>query len=378
MLCQVRRLFVRVFLFHEAICPPGVTWAQRMREIIDEAVVADDCGFHGYAMSEQHFASGEAITSAPEVVLPFVAARTKRMRLRIASVNLLPYNHPVRVIEQMATLDLLSNGRAEMGGARSNNPYTLDAFGVDPSRTREYRDEHLAIIGKGFTEERLEYSGEFYRIPPRRMAPWPVGRRPPPVHLSATSLESHEEAGAMGTGAMTGLSVLGWEYAQACIDAYRRGAQSAKPVAGSITKRLALLSVGVNCHRDRQTAKDVTRANTLRFIEVIMDWMTKLAKRSEGYEYFARIEEIRKNMKDLDYLIDTSPYVMAGTPDDIVARCRRLYEMGVDDVLWRIDGMGHENNIEALRMIGAHVIPELDRWPEHGFSTPASAWQMAA
>ena len=81
---------MRVFLFHEAICPPGVTWAQRMREIIDEAVVADDCGFHGYAMSEQHFASGEAITSAPEIVLPFVAARTKRMRLRIASVNLLP------------------------------------------------------------------------------------------------------------------------------------------------------------------------------------------------------------------------------------------------------------------------------------------------
>jgi len=346
-----------------------------MQEIMEEAVFAEQAGFHGYAMSEQHFASGEAITSAPEIVLPFVAARTTKMRLRIASVNLLPYNHPIRVVEQMATLDLLSKGRAEMGGARSNNPYTLDAFGVDPKLTREYRDEHLAIIGKAFTEERLEHSGAFYTIPPRRMAPWPVGRRPVPVHLSATSLESHEEAGAMGVGAMTGLSVLGWDYAQACVDAYRKGAEQAKPVAGSITKRLALLSMGVNCHADRDVAKDVTRDNTLRFIEVIMDWMTKLAKRSQEYGYFAKIERIRANMHDLDYLIDTSPYIMAGTPDDIVERCRRLHAMGVDDVLWRIDGMGHENNKHALAMIGKYVIPELESWDEHAYSTPASTWR---
>lgn len=366
---------MKVFLFHEAICPKGTPWAQRMREAMDEAVYAEECGFDGYAMSEQHFASGEAITSAPEIALPYVAARTKRMRLRIASVNLLPYNHPLRVVEQMATLDLISGGRAEMGGARSNNPYTLDAFGVDPKLTREYRDEHLEIIGKGFTQEWVEHESEFYSIPKRRISPWPVGRRVIPVHLSATSLESHKEAGEMGVGAMTGLSVLGWDYAKACIDAYREGARNAKPLAGAITKRTALFSVGVNCHANSQVARDVTRENTLRFIEVIMDWMTKLAKRSTGYEYFEQIERIRANMHDLDYLIDNSPYIMAGTPDELIERCRRLHEMGVDDVLWRIDGMGHENNMKALRMIGDHVIPELNRWSENPESTPSSTWQ---
>lgn len=365
---------MRVFLFHEAICPEGTSWPQRMKEAMIEAVFAEDCGFHGYAMSEQHFASGEAITSAPEIALPYVAARTKRMRLRIASVNLLPYNHPLRVIEQMATLDLVSGGRAELGGARSNNPYTLDAFGVDPKLTREYRDEHLEIIGKGFTQERVEHKSDFYTIPPRRISPWPVGRRPIPVHLSATSIESHEEAGQMGVGAMTGLSVLGWDYAQKCIDAYRKGALDAKAVAGSITKRLALFSVGVNCHRDGKVAREVTKENTLRFIEVIMDWMTKLAKRSDGYEYFAQIERIRQNMHNLDFLIDNSPYIMAGTPDELIERCRRLHAMGVDDVLWRVDGMGHENNKKALEMIGKHVIPELASWAEHPESSPASTW----
>lgn len=368
---------MKVILFHEAICPAGTTWAQRMKELVDEAVHAEACGFDGYAMSEQHFASGEAITSAPEIVLPYVAARTTKMRLRIASVNLLPYNHPIRIVEQMATLDLLSGGRAELGGARSNNPYTLDAFGVDAKLTREYRDEFLAIIGKGFTQEKLEHQSPYYNIPPRRMSPWPVGRRPVPVHLSATSLESHEEAGRMGVGAMSGLSILGWEYAQACIDAYRKGAENAQCVAGSITKRQALFSVGVNCHADRATALKQTEENTLRFVEVIMDWMTKLAKRSEGYEYFAQIERIRANMDNLQYLIDNAPYIMAGTPDDLIERCRRLHEMGIDDLIWRIDGMGHETNKKALELIGKEVLPVVQSWPEHEYSTPSSTWNQS-
>lgn len=361
---------MKVMLFHEAICPHGTSWAQRMREVTDEAVIAEEVGFDGYAASEQHFANGEAIISAPEILLANVAARTQRMRLRIASVNLLPYNHPIRIIEQITTLDLLSNGRAELGGARSNNPYTLDGFGVDPSLTREYRDELLTIIGKGFTQEYLTHDSAFYKIPPRKMSPWKPGRRVIPTHLSATSIESHQEAGEMGVGVMSGLSILGWDYVQDCIDAYNVGAKSAKPLVGTITKRQALFSVGVNCAANRAEARAVTEENTLRFIEVIMDWMSKLAKRSEDYRAMARIEEIRGNMRDLDYLIDSAPYIMAGTPDDIIKQCRRVYEMGIDDVLWRIDGMGHEANRRALEFVGKHVLPEIHSWPEHAASTP--------
>lgn len=360
---------MKVILFHEAICPPDTSWAARMTEVVDEAVLAEENGFDGYASSEQHFANGEAIISAPEILLAYVAARTKRMRLRIASVNLLPYNHPIRVLEQIATLDLLSNGRAELGAARSNNPYTLDGFGVDPSLTREYRDEHLAIIGKGLTQERLAHDSQLYTIPPRKISPWKPGRRVIPTHLSATSKDSHREAGEMGVGVMSGLSILGWDYVQDCIDAYNDGAKVARPVAGTITKRQALFSVGVNCHADRAQARAATEENTLRFIEVIMDWMTKLAKRSADYQAMARIEEIRGNMRNLDYLIDSAPYVMAGTPDDLIAGARRLHAMGIDDLLWRIDGMGHEANKRAIEMIGKHVLPELHSWPEHEGST---------
>ena len=369
---------MKVCLFHEGICPPGTSWEQRVQEMMDEAVYAEQCGFDIYATGEQHFAGGEATVSSPEIVLPYVAARTSVIRLRLASVNLLPYNHPIRVVEQVSTLDLLSNGRAELGGARSNNPYTLDGFGIDPALTRAYRDEHLQIIGKAFLNEKLSHKSEYYDIPPRKIAPWPSGRRPVPVHLSTTSLESHTEAGAMGVGAMSGLSILGWDYLQACIDAYHRGAERAEPVAGAINRRQAVLSMGVNCHHDAKTAKAVTRDNSLRFLEVIMNWMTRLAKRSDGYAYFAQIEKLKAHMKDFDFLINTGPYFMVGTPDEIVERCRRMHDMGIDDVVWRIDGMGHENNLKALKIIGDHVLPVLHSWPEHAVSTPSATWTTSA
>ena len=361
---------MRVYLFHEAICPAGVSWPQRYRECVDEAVLAEDVGFDGYSASEQHFANGEAIITAPEVLLGYVAARTSRMRLRIASVNFLPFNHPIRVAEQLGTLNILSNGRAELGGARSNNPYTLDGFGVNPALTREYRDEHLKIFGQIMTQGAIEYQSDLYKIPKRRVSPLQAGQRPIPVHLSATSIESHEEAGAMGVGVMSGLSILGWDYVQTCIDAYNKGADRAEPVAGSITRRQALFSVGVNCHADRARARAATEHSTLRFIEVIMDWMTKLAKRSDNYEYFAQIEQIKANMRNLDYLIESAPYIMAGTPDDIIASCRRVRDLGIDDVLWRVDGMGHDANRAALEALGKYVLPELHSWPEHRRSTP--------
>lgn len=355
---------MKVVLFHEGICPEGVSWSKRLGELADEVMLAEEVGFDVYSMGEQHFANGEAIISAPEIGLAYMAGKTSKIKLRVTSYNLLPFNHPLCIVEQAAMLDIMSGGRFELGGARSNNPYTLEAFGVDPSKTREYRDEFLKIFGKAFTNEWFEHKSEYYNIPKRRISPWDTTRRPPPIHLSTTSLGSHEQAGAAGAGAMSGLSVLGWEYVTNCLAAYERGTSRAEPIVGSITSRFASFSVGVCCHEDRNVAREMTRENSLRFIQVIIGWMSKLGKTSEGYQYMQRIEEVRENATNLDFLIDSSPYIMAGDPNDIIAKARRLYDAGVDDVIWRIDGLGHQCNKDTIEMIGKYVIPELHSWPD--------------
>ena len=133
---------MRIGLMQEGHRPDGVSIHQRWLEMLDEAQLADEVGFDFYGVGEQHFARFTAIVPTPEVTHAYLAARTSRICFRPMSVNLLPYNHPIRIAEQTAALDVLSGGRAELGAARSNNPYTLEAFGVDPTMTHAYRDEH--------------------------------------------------------------------------------------------------------------------------------------------------------------------------------------------------------------------------------------------
>lgn len=369
---------MRVIIIQEGICAAGESWHQRLRDLVTEAVAADRAGFDVYALSEQHFAQGEAIVTAPEIILPAVAARTENIRLRIASVNLLPYNHPIRVAEQIAMLDVISGGRAELGGARSNNPYTLDGFGIPADQTRMMRGEHLNIIGQAFQRGSVAYESDLYSIPERRIAPIDPALRSLPVHLSASGVDSHREAGEIGVGSMTGLTIVGYEYAEACLNGYKDGISRAKPLMGTLINRSALLSVGVCCDANRQHARDLTRQNTLRFVEVILDFFLKLADKSPDYRYFHRLSEIVERKTDLDYLIESTPYVTAGTPEDLIASARALYDLGYDDVIWRIDGLGHANNLASIELIGKEVLPEIHSWPEHPGSTPASAWQKLA
>lgn len=365
---------MRVVLIQEGVCTPFDTWPMRIKDMLAEAALADQAGFDAYALSEQHFAHGEAITSAPEIFLPAVAAVTRNIRLRIASVNMLPYNHPLRVVEQIAMLDLLSEGRAELGGARSNNPYTLDGFGVSANETASYRDEHLNIIGQAFRQGFVDYDSPFYKIPKRTISPWPKGRRAPPLHLSSSSPESHHGAALVGAGAMTGFGIAGWGYVKACADSYKTSIASAKPVTGSVTNRLGLFSVGVSCAKDRATARSLTKTNTLRFIEVILDFFLKLAERSPDYQYMGKLKEIAAHRTDLDFLIEETPYVVSGSPEDVIASARKAYDLGYDDLIWRIDGMGHRDNMASIEMIGKHVLPTIHAWPEHANASPASNW----
>ena len=366
---------MRVGLMQEGHCPTGTPRHQRFREMIDEAVLADEVGFDIYGNGEQHFGRFTAIVSSPEVTHSYIAARTSRIRLRAMSVNMLAFNHPIRIAEQIATLDVISEGRAELGGARSNNPWTLEAFGIDATETRSHRDEALRVIGEALALEEFSHEGELYSIPPRSIAPRPVQTPAPPIHISATGVDSHRNAAAFGIGVMTGNSILGWEYAQSCIDAYKSSIDRADPVTGETVNRLGFFSTGVGCFATKDEAKERAGPVGLRFVEVVMSIYQDLSTMSPDYEYLGQITKVRDRMTDLDFLMDAAPYIALGTPDDLIAHATRLHAMGADDVLWRVDGMGHEHNMASIEMIGRHVIPVLHDLPEHSNATPATRWE---
>jgi alkanesulfonate monooxygenase SsuD/methylene tetrahydromethanopterin reductase-like flavin-dependent oxidoreductase (luciferase family) len=368
---------MQVVLMQEGHRPDGVSIHQRWLEMVEEAVLAEEVGFDVYGQGEQHFARFVACVSTPEINHAYLAARTSRIRFRPMSSNLLPFNHPIRVVEQLNALDVLSGGRAEIGVARSNNPYTLEGFGIQATDTKRYRDDALQVMGKALSQQSFEHHGEFYDIPERSVAPKPVQTPHPPIHMSATSIASHEDGGRMGIGVMCGNTSAGWEYAQECVNVYKSAVGHAEPIAGYVNDTLGMLSTAVNCHHSEEKAKEAARPVAGKWMESIMGIYTNLARQSRDYAYLGKIELLRDRMYDLDYLVDCSPYITIGTPEFFVERAERIHGMGADQWLLRLDGLGHDENMRAIALIGQEVLPEVHKLPPHD-SSPSKATALTS
>jgi alkanesulfonate monooxygenase SsuD/methylene tetrahydromethanopterin reductase-like flavin-dependent oxidoreductase (luciferase family) len=331
--------------------------------MVEEAMLAEAVGFDFYANSEQHFIVTPDLTSvsSPEVFLTFVAARTSRIRLRTASTVLLVFNHPVRVAERVATLDVLSGGRAELGTARSNNVGTLEAFGVDPTTTRAQWTEAIRVVVSALSSDPFSHEGELWRVPPRTLSP-PVVQKPhPPIYVSASGPETHGIAGKLGIGAMTGASIIGWQHVEDSAAAYKQAVADPEPVSPLVTDALCFAALGAHCAEDSTRAFEEARRPTTAFMRRMLGpggMYESLVKASPDYEYLAGVaDEVRRRMDDLEYVVSVAPYMSIGTPEFLIDRFRRLEAMGYDEVLLRIDGMGHDVNMRSIEAFGKHVLP---------------------
>src|ERR1700686_2591416 len=123
-------------LHYQLPCYGSQTPVQRYRDTIEQSVYAEALGFESAWPVEQHFNADLSITPAPLLLLAALAERTRTLRLGIAIV-LLPLSHPLRVAEEIATLDVLSNGRVEFGVGRGSVPSHFLGFGIPQAESRE-------------------------------------------------------------------------------------------------------------------------------------------------------------------------------------------------------------------------------------------------
>src|SRR6185369_7514372 len=153
-------------------------------------------------------------------------------------VTLLPYkfNHPIRVAERVAALDLVSNGRVEFGTGRSSQ-FEQAGFEIETELSRDMWQESLEIIPRMWTEETFEYKGRFVDIPPRSIHPKPLQKPHPPIWMAATSPASWEIAGRNGIGIL-GLTIfVSVPQLADRVRAYRSALRAAKPVGKFINDR---------------------------------------------------------------------------------------------------------------------------------------------
>src|SRR5215510_8087110 len=194
---------MRFGLFYQAPEATGRSHAERYEEMFGLIGLGESLGFVVAWLAELHFGGAFSLLSNPLMAVPFIAQRTRRIRIGTA-VTLLPLHHPLSCAEQAATADLLSGGRLEFGVGRGSIPSQFHGFRVPVAENRARFDEALEIIRLAWTQDRFSYRGRFYDIEELTVVPKPMQRPHPPIRVAVHSAESFAHVGDLGLAIFSG------------------------------------------------------------------------------------------------------------------------------------------------------------------------------
>ena len=263
-------------------------------EAIEQVVLLDELGWDHVWEVEHHFLGEYSSSSAPEVFLSTLAARTSQIRIG-HGVVLLPkeYNHPWRVAERIAALDIVSNGRVEFGTGRSATLDELLGFEIDPELSREMQLEALDMIPAMFTQDTFSWKGRFYDLPERRVTPRPIQQPHPPMWTAATQPESWRIAGERGLGILSfGFAVPGMLEENIAI--YDEAIKSAKPVGGAINRQIAVAPL-MYCAETDQEALETALPHLEFFVRKNIEFVSQLkGTKGRSYEYLRKMAGFSK------------------------------------------------------------------------------------
>ncbi len=200
---------------------------QRYHDTFDQIRHADELGFHTAWLAEGHFDRSFSVMPSPLTVAAALATMTRRIRLGTAAVQL-PMHHPVAIAEIAAVVDVLSDGRLELGFGRGSSPFQLAGFGV-PWHERDSRfAEGLAVVQQALSRPRVDHRGEYFTLSGVPVEPRPLQPGGPPIHITANSPRSAQFAGENGHGLLMAAPIRPWPDAFAHhVAIYREAARRA-------------------------------------------------------------------------------------------------------------------------------------------------------
>ena len=181
--------------------PDGEPSQEMYARAVDVAQAAEDLGYHTLWLAEHHFSS-YGYLSRPMMMAAHIAARTKRVRIGTA-VIVAPLHNPLVLAEEVATADLLSQGRLDVGLGRGYQPYEFKRFGMTLDDNRERWEEAADILVKALTQESFSYQGKYHSFDDTAVLPRPVQKPHPPIWDAAQSLGSITAAVRRGFSIMT-------------------------------------------------------------------------------------------------------------------------------------------------------------------------------
>ena len=325
---------------------------QFVADITAEALYAEELGMHSAWIGEHHFSS-LGVLSCPDLVLAYLAARSKRIRLAPA-VTVLPLHHPIRVAEQWATLDLLSGGRVDFAAGRGYDRREYLPFHVSFEDNQGIFEEGMELVRELCAAEgRISHHGRHYSFDDVRITPKPV-QRPIPMYVASFSKPSIELAARLGCGLIVAPFAAAMSYGglKQVADLYHESCAR----YGQQPRRL-MCSYFIH-FADNKVQEDAQRARQIRYYRecVIPAFPGDPKSAPPSYRYFVDMVARLQNVRPEDL---TENSVLLGTPANIVATLKKVEAAGFSEVILYFNvGLKPHNQVkDEMARFMAEVAP---------------------
>ncbi len=324
----------------------GASQADAFKEWFDLAQTAEDMEMDTFWIGESHFRPERAVMAAPLIGASAVAARTSRIGVGLA-VQVLPLANPLRIAEEAAIVDHISEGRLVFGVGRSSFLESYQGYNIDYGESRGRFAESLEIILKAWGEEPFSYQGEFYDFHDVNLVPKPYQRPHPPVRVAVESIDTFAMAGSLGFPIFIRHQM---EIPQLQDLLHKYG--EARKLAGYDGPNDVILQIGGYVAETAERAYSEPQKSTMRRIQVLRQALDQAADQ-ESYERLKRASEV-----SYDEVLNR---VAFGTPEAVVERLQEYQEeLGITGISLDVNPGGqipHDRVVNSMRLLTEEVMP---------------------
>ena len=343
---------MRFGFFDQLPCADGFTERQRYHDILAQIDLGDALGYDTAWLGELHFSRRFSTLADPLMVLAAAAQRTQRIRLGTA-VTLLPLHNPVKMAEEAATADILSDGRLEFGVGRGTAPIHYAGYDVPMEESRDRFEEALDFILQAWTHETFSYQGKFFRARDLAVIPRPVQAPHPPVRIAANSPDTFPLAARRVLPIFATPLINPPDKLHEGLAVYRAGLPAG--VHGDTA-----LAFPVHVSGSRAQARAECEANLLRFFREAGERLRPLA--GGDVKSFEAFKQVQARMERVRYDDIDREMGVFGDPAYCVERVRALQrEYGMDEFICYFNQGGtmeHALVRDSMTRFAREVMPQ--------------------
>lgn len=363
------------------------------KETLVQAEAAEAAGFDCWWEVEHHGAVAMSYSSAPDIVLSAIAQRTERMRIGHSAV-LAPHNfaHPIRIAERAATLDLLSDGRLELGFARSTIP-EWRLFEIEAEKTRPQLERAMRMVPQIWMQERFSWEDGAFNIKDAPIIPKPLQKPHPPMWQAASSPDSFLMAARNGVGALGVTLLTPVEAMAGLLQTYREAIKDAEPSGAFVNNQTGVFTFVHVAETTKQAIENGAAQaaawyiNTIvRFFELeaqlkameagapepvdaagkgLVGKIEAAGKESDaGADAMALVGRLARGEdvsgEEVYEILGKQDSIIIGDPETCRRKMRHYQEAGVDRLLCfqQVGALSHSSILDSIRLVGQHLIPE--------------------